>query len=159
MSLQRSVRTGGSRWVSAVLVLLLAASAATAQTPVPLAEAVGVATGQGNATTLADVVDAAVQADVLILGEQHGDSLGHAVERAVLEALLAGDRPVVLSLEMVETDVQTVLDEYLAGLVRERDFLAASRPWGNYASDYRPLVEAARQSGAPVVAANAPGAT
>ena len=142
--------------MSAVLAFLLA-TAASAQMPAPLADAVRVTTGDGDAATLTDVVDAAAQADVLILGEQHGDSLGHAVELAVLEALLAADRPVVLSLEMVETDVRTVLDEYLAGLTRERDYLAASRPWGNYDADYRPLVEAARQRGAPVVAANAPG--
>ncbi len=158
---QRSARTGGSRWVSAALALLLVTSTASAQAPMPapdrLAVPVSVSTGAGHPSGLADVVRAAARADVLILGEQHGDSLGHAVERAVLEALLAGERPVVLSLEMVETDAQTVLDEYLAGLIRERDFLAASRPWGNYDADYRPLVEAARQRGAPVVAANAPG--
>ncbi len=58
---------------------------------------------------------------------------------------------------MVETDAQAVLDEYLAGLVRESDWLAAGRPWTNYETDYRPLVEFAREHGAHVVATNAPG--
>ena len=53
-------------------------------------------------------------------------------------------RPVALSLEMFERDVQTVLDEYLAGLISERHFLLSSRPWKNYETDYRPLVEYAR---------------
>ena len=57
---------------------------------------------------------------------------------------------------MFERDVQLVLDEYLAGLIREKDFLAAARPWSNYDADYRPLVEAARAHGQPVVASNAP---
>ena len=148
------------------LATLLAATgcAATAQAdgagPAPSAWAVDsirVTTGAGEAATLADVMRAASAADVLILGERHDDPTAHAVELALLEAALAGDRPVVLSLEMVETDVQTVLDEYLAGQIRERDWLAAARPWSNYAADYRPLVETARASGAPVVAANAPG--
>ena len=143
-----------------LVAAVLAGCAATAQSPMPSVAApagIRVATGAGAPAGLADVMQAARSADVLILGELHDDSTAHAVELAVLQAALAGDRPVVLSLEMIETDAQTVLDEYLAGLIRERDFLAASRPWGNYETDYRPLVEAARLGGAPVVAANAPG--
>ncbi len=57
---------------------------------------------------------------------------------------------------MFERDVQTVLDEYLAGLISERHFLLSSRPWNNYNTDYRPLVEYARAHRLPVIAANAP---
>jgi uncharacterized iron-regulated protein len=57
---------------------------------------------------------------------------------------------------MFERDVQTVLDGYLAGLITERHFLLSSRPWGNYETDYRPLVEYAREHRLPVIAANAP---
>ena len=35
----------------------------------------------------------------------------------------SGTRQVVLSLEMFETNTQTVLDEYLKGLIRETDFV------------------------------------
>ena len=42
------------------------------------------------------------------------------------------------------------------GLISERHFLAASRPWKNYQTDYRPLVEFAREQRIPVIAANAP---
>ncbi|HKJ91514.1 MAG TPA: ChaN family lipoprotein, partial [Longimicrobiales bacterium] len=35
-------------------------------------------------------------------------------------------------------------------------FLAASRPWPRYRTDYRPLVEFAKAHGLPVIAANAP---
>jgi uncharacterized iron-regulated protein len=57
---------------------------------------------------------------------------------------------------MFERDVQTILDEYLAGLITERHFLLSSRPWRNYETDYRPLVEYAREHHLPVIAANAP---
>ena len=98
-------------------------------------------------------------ADVLFVGEQHDDAVGHAFQRLLIEAAYsryAGNRTVVLALEMFERDVQLVLDEYLAGLIREKDFLAAARPWSNYDVDYRPLVEAARAHRQPVVASNAP---
>jgi uncharacterized iron-regulated protein len=49
-----------------------------------------------------------------------------------------------------------VVDEYLAGLITEQHFLSSSRPWGNYKTDYRPLVELAREKHLAVLAANAP---
>jgi len=64
---------------------------------------------------------------------------------------------VVLGMEMFERDVQPVLDEYLAGFIREQDFLKASRPWGNYEANYRPLIEYAKENGLSVIASNAPG--
>lgn len=62
---------------------------------------------------------------------------------------------VMLSLEMFETDAQTVMDEYLAGFIRERDLLKDGRAWPNFA-DYRPAVELAKAKGIPVICANAP---
>ena len=65
-------------------------------------------------------------------------------------------RPCVLSLEMFERDVQTVLDEYTRGLIREADMLQDARPWANYEKDYRPMVEFSKAHGVPVIAANVP---
>lgn len=113
-------------------------------------------TNTGAPATLDDLVAAMRDADVVFLGEQHDDSTTHALQLRLFQAADALDRPVALSLEMFERDVQPVLDEYLAGLIRERDFLAAARPWGNYVTDYRPVVEYARERGLPVLAANAP---
>jgi len=61
-----------------------------------------------------------------------------------------------LSMEMFETDCQTVLNEYLGGMIREKNFLTDARVWHNY-KDYRPLIETAKANNLPVVAANAPG--
>ena len=131
-----------------LILVMLAAGAVRAQ-PVVL---------DADGPTTLDALHAAVaRVDVVFLGEAHDDSTAHAVELAVLRAALELDRPVVLALEMAETDVQPVLDEYLTGLIRERDWLAAGRPWTNYEADYRPLVELARERGIPVVASNAPG--
>ena len=44
-----------------------------------------------------------------------------------IHAQHGADRQIVLSLEMFETDVQGVLDEYLRGLIRESDFVADAR--------------------------------
>ena len=58
-------------------------------------------------------------------------------------------------MEMFETDCQNVLDEYLNGFIREKNFITDARAWQNY-KDYRPLIEFAKANHIPVIAANAP---
>ena len=95
-------------------------------------------------------------ADVLFLGEQHDDPGTHRLELAALEGLARRRSNVVLALEMFERDTQGALDRYLLGSATEQEFLAGSRPWPRYRSDYRPLVEFARAWKWPVVASNVP---
>lgn len=114
----------------------------------------------GRPASLDDLVAAASEVDVVFVGERHGDVSAHRLQLALLEALLKEgthpDRQLILSMEMFETDVQLVVDEYLAGFISEDHFLAAARPWPNYRRNYRPLVELAAHAGIDVVAANAP---
>jgi uncharacterized iron-regulated protein len=114
---------------------------------------------KGRAVKLEEIIEALDRADVLFVGETHTDAIGHVVEAELLrhaDERYAQRRAVALSLEMFESDVQTVVDEYLGGLITERHFLLSSRPWNNYETDYRPLVEYARAHHLPVIAANAP---
>jgi uncharacterized iron-regulated protein len=96
------------------------------------------------------------RADVAFVGEQHNDPATHRIERAILEGLARRRENVVIALEMFERDTQSSLNEYLAGQLNEEDFLKASRPWPNYMTDYRPLIEFARIHGWKAIASNAP---
>jgi uncharacterized iron-regulated protein len=98
----------------------------------------------------------AAHADVVFLGEQHDDRSTHQMELALLQAIARRRTNVVLSLEMFERDVQPILNQYLAGSVSEEMFLKTARPWPNYATDYRPLIEFAKAHHWPVVAGNIP---
>jgi uncharacterized iron-regulated protein len=118
---------------------------------------------KGAPVKLQNIADALDGADVLIIGETHDDPVAHLLEAEMLRRAderyaqaQPKKRAVALSMEMFERDVQTPLDEYLAGLITERNFLLSSRPWPNYSTDYRPLVEYAREHRLPVIAANAP---
>ncbi|MBL8861057.1 MAG: ChaN family lipoprotein [Planctomycetes bacterium] len=137
------------------------ANAAEQRTPwsaPPLELAISVRDGRtGERLTLDALLDGLAGADAVFLGETHIDETTHAVELAVFEGLHARRAgKVVLALEMFERDVQPVLDRYLRGEVDERAFLSAARPWSNYRTAYRPLVESARLRGVPVVASNFP---
>ena len=101
-----------------------------------------------------EMIEALDGAEVVFVGEKHDDSFAHQWELYIWESLASDDR--ALALEMFETDVQPLLDLYLAGEVTEEEFLAESRPWGNYSTDYSPMVEYAKQNGYKVIAANVP---
>lgn len=129
-----------------------------AQTP-PLESSFRAFDGQGNPVKISQIVDALQQADVVFLGEQHDDATAHALQFEIFRQAFeryGKSRSVVLSLEMFERDVQLIVDEYLQDLISEANFIAASRAWNNYKTDYRPLVEFAKQNKLPVIAANAP---
>jgi uncharacterized iron-regulated protein len=102
------------------------------------------------------LVQRLAEADVVFFGENHDDPETHRVEFGLLDALARTGRPVILSLEMFERDAQPALNEYLSGRISEADFLARSRPWDRYVTDYRPMVELAKASGWPVIASNIP---
>ncbi len=113
----------------------------------------------GNAVKIEQIVSALDHADVVFLGENHDDPTAHQLEFEVINRAFekyGKSRPVILSLEMFERDSQIVVDEYLQDLINESNFVQQSRAWNNYKTDYRPLVEFAKTSKIPVVAANAP---
>lgn len=109
-------------------------------------------------------------ADVVICGEYHDDPNSHRMELALFKAFVKAcqaqaDAPdsraePALSMEMFERDVQPVVTAYTQApaTLTEAEFLAQSRPWSNYATDYRPLLEYAKAQDVLVVAANAPTA-
>lgn len=114
---------------------------------------------KGNPSTIEAVLERLDSIEVIFLGEQHDDAVGHAAQfeifRRAVDAHLT-KRKIALSLEMFERDVQIVLDEYLAGLISENHLISSSRAWTNYKTDYRPLVELAKEKKLSVIAANAP---
>jgi uncharacterized iron-regulated protein len=110
--------------------------------------------GDGSAATLDEVVAESRRAVVTFLGESPDDPVAHYLEEQILRATWSPDA--ALSLEMFERDVQYVLDEYLAGVITETHLISSGRAWRNYASDYRRLIEFAKEKKMPVLAANAP---
>ncbi|MEO6465528.1 MAG: ChaN family lipoprotein [Pyrinomonadaceae bacterium] len=116
-------------------------------------------TGKGQPSSIDEIIRSLASADVVFLGELHDDAVGHAVQLEIFKRAIeqyGAKRRVTLSMEMFERDVQTVLNEYLTGQISENHFLLTSRPWPAYKTDYRPLVELAKEKKLDVVAANAP---
>lgn len=115
-------------------------------------------TAAGNQSIdLQALSQACARADVVFFGEEHDDSLGHALQDTLFKMLYKErNGELALSLEMFETDVQPVLNEYLAGFIPESRLKSDARPWKNYDEHYRPMVEFAKEKGLSVIAANPP---
>jgi len=61
-----------------------------------------------------------------------------------------------LGAEMFEADNQLLLKEYMNKMIRKKDFEAEAKLWKNYATDYAPVVDFARENGIKFVATNIP---
>ena len=98
------------------------------------------------------------QADVVLFGEQHNDAITHWLELQVAKDLHKSKKPgqLVLGMEMFERDVQPLVARYAAGALVDSAFERQARPWSNYATDYRPLLEFARDKKISVIGTNAP---
>ncbi|MEP7345529.1 MAG: ChaN family lipoprotein [Gemmatimonadaceae bacterium] len=148
--------------VLATLVAFAAACRATSagpspgSAPTPAGTIRVVSTASSLPISLTELAEIASRADVVFFGEEHTDPETHRIEFALLEAIGGMRTDVILSLEMFERDVQGTLDDYISGRLPETEFLAKSRPWPRYATDYRPMVEFAKSKGWPVIASNVP---
>lgn len=112
----------------------------------------------GAAMSWDDLVRAASESDIVLIGEVHGHPIGLSAAAELFEQVAAGAATAALSLEFFERDEQLALDDYLTGVVKkEEDFLAAAgRRQSNYPAGHRAMVETAKAGGLPVIAANAP---
>jgi len=115
----------------------------------------------GEVISWSDVRRAILWADVIMVGEEHDDGVGHAVQRAVMEDVAERFDNVALSMEMLERDEQRVVDDFLEDIIDAEDFakLTNSEKWageGSWENWYQPIIDVAKADGGRVIAANAP---
>lgn len=106
-----------------------------------------------------DLVDDAMEADIILFGELHNNPICHWLELELTKAVykeMKDKKNFVLGAEMFETDDQLKLDEYLAGIISESNFEKEAKLWNNYKTDYKPLVKFAKDSGLKFIGTNIP---
>lgn len=96
-------------------------------------------------------------ADIICFGELHDDPIVHWLQYEVAKDLYnLKDSNLILGAEMLESDNQLILNEYLKGLISESRFEAEARLWSNYKTDYKPLIEFAKREQITFIATNIP---
>ncbi len=110
----------------------------------------------GKNSSLENVVQAAENRPLVFFGELHDNEQAHKLQLKLLTLLNKVHPTVVLGMEMFETDVQHIIDEYFADLISQKSFESEARVWLNYQNDYKPLVEFAKTKKIKLIASNVP---
>jgi uncharacterized iron-regulated protein len=95
--------------------------------------------------------------DVVFFGENHNSSINHWLQLKITEALFEKKNgQLILGAEMFERDNQSQLNQYLSGKVDAKTLKDSARLWNNYATDYKPLVDFAKDKKLNFIATNIP---
>lgn len=112
-------------------------------------------TKDGKKTTYKKMLKAAGETEVVFFGEHHDNSLIHWLQLEFTKDL-ANTKKLVLGAEMIEADNQKQLDQYLKGEIDQKAFDTLARLWNNHKTDYKPLVDFAKEKNFPFIATNIP---
>ena len=110
---------------------------------------------KGKKSSYEKVLKASEKTDVVLFGEIHDNSLVHWLQLEFTKDL-AQRKPLVLGAEMLEADNQKQLDQYLKGEINQKQLDSSARLWKNYKTDYKPLVDFAKDKKINFIATNVP---
>jgi len=139
--------------ILSVLLALSVVSSVSAQNK----PAYRIFTGEGKKAHYRDIIKGALKADVVFFGELHDNPIAHWLELEVTKDLYSEKgKDLILAAEMFERDNQLLIDEYFGDLIKESSFESEVRKWNNYPTDYKPLVQFAKDNGLKFIASNIP---
>jgi len=98
------------------------------------------------------------KSDMVFFGEYHTNPISHWLQLEMSKSFyeIKGEK-LFFGAEMFENGNQLVLDEYLKDFYAEDKMLPeVTKLWGNYQTDYKPLLEFAKENGLRFIATNIP---
>lgn len=109
--------------------------------------------------TRAALLDRLAASNVVYLGEYHDRVYDHQAQLEIIRELQARNPNLTIAMEMFQRPFQGAIDAYLAGEIDEAELIDRTEyetRWGYPWELYAPILRFARESGIPVIAANAP---
>ena len=113
---------------------------------------------KGKITKYDKMIKDLSESDMVFFGEYHTNPISHWLQVEMAKSFFEskGDK-LFFGAEMFENGNQLVLDEYLAGFYEEKKMIPEmTQMWGNYKTDYKPLVEFAKENNLRFIATNIP---
>jgi len=112
---------------------------------------------EGKDVKYSKLINAALDADIVLFGELHNNPISHWLQLQLVKDIFEEKKEnLVLAAEMFETDNQLLLDEYLGGTIKQGNFEKEVKLWDNYPTDYKPLVEFAKENKLRFIGSNVP---
>jgi uncharacterized iron-regulated protein len=109
----------------------------------------------GKTSSYKKLLKASEKAEVVLFGEYHDNSVVHWLQLEFTKDL-AQKSDLVLGAEMLEADNQTQINQYLKGEINQKQLDSTARLWKNYKTDYKPLVDFAKEKNFNFIATNIP---
>lgn len=114
-------------------------------------------TMEGKETRYQTLVEKASKADVVFFGEMHSNPIAHWLQYELTRDLFEIRKgQMILGAEMLEADNQQALNLYLTDSIQADTLAKKARLWPNYETDYKPLVDFAKEKKLPFIATNIP---
>lgn len=110
---------------------------------------------KGKKVCYKKIINSSQKSDVLLFGEYHDNSVAHWLELEITKDLI-DKKNLVLGAEMLEADNQKQVNQYLKAEINQKKLDSIARLWPNYKTDYKPLVDFAKDYKLPFVATNIP---
>lgn len=111
----------------------------------------------GNVVSYQSLKVQSANSDLVFFGELHNNAIAHWLQIELLQDLASDTiRSTSVGMEMFETDQQLLIDEYFAGLISQSSFENEARLWNNYSTDYKPVLEFAKENDLKLIATNIP---
>jgi uncharacterized iron-regulated protein len=112
---------------------------------------------EGKEVDYDDMIESLLEAEFVLLGENHNDAMIHWLHfRMIQDMYTTGDSSMTIGVEFFERDDQLAIDEYFADFYTEKKFLQEAQFWSNYETDYRPVLEFAKNNKINYIGTNIP---
>lgn len=93
----------------------------------------------------------------VFFGEFHNNPIAHWLQIKMVKALYAvHEENLVVGAEMFESDNQLLINEYFSDQIKQNSFEEEVRLWDNYKTDYKPILEFAKDKNVKFIATNIP---
>lgn len=109
----------------------------------------------GKIVSYEKLLKASEKAEVVLFGEYHNNSVVHWLQLELTKDL-AETKNLVLGAEMLEADNQLQINQYLQDEINQKQLDSSARLWKNYHTDYKPLVDFAKEKKINFIATNVP---
>lgn len=135
-------------------VLIVSAQIASAQNP----QAYQLYNSKGKVADFDRMIKDLSKQDMVFFGEYHDNAIAHWMQLEVCKGLYELKKEdLYMGAEMFESGNQLVMDEYLKGLYPEDKMIPEmTQMWSNYKTDYKPLLDFAKDKGLSFIATNIP---
>ncbi len=110
-----------------------------------------------KAIELSEILNAIIDKPIIYVGERHPNYEDHKIQLEVIMELSRRNKRFAIGMEMFQRPFQKTIDDYLANVVNEKEFLKASeyfKRWGYNYHLYREIIEFAKARGVPIIALN-----